>query len=178
MKRTLLAFIAILSIFAVVSCNNDTPQIDSYEKKTPTCQEIMASVIESFSINTDEFDYFSYAEEEKRLDEMSTALFYGDMESGQAPDFSHVADYYILTPVTTTATEIGVFKLDSAQNTEYIKKCFETRANTRATIFAAYNEAEAKKAQNALISMYEEYVWYIITDNNEDINSKIVEKVY
>ena len=178
MKRILIALIAVISIFAVVSCNNDTPQIDSYEKKTPTCQEIMTSVIESFSINTDEFDYFNYAEEEKRLDEMSMTIFYGNMESGQAPDFSHVKDYYILTPVTTTATEIGVFKLDSAENTQYIKDCFESRADTRATIFAAYNEAEAKKAQNVVISSYDEYVWYVMTDNNEEINSKIVEQVY
>lgn len=185
MKRITLILLSLLTTFIFVSCNNATPpandnqeqNVQEVRKKNPACAEIASSIIDSFSINVDEFDYYNFGEEEKKLDEMVISLFYGDMESGETPDFSHVTDYYVLIPVTTAATEIGVFKVNDAQNTKAMKQYFKNRASSRATTFAPYDEVESQKAKNVLISAYDEYVWYIITDINQDIEAKILEAV-
>ena len=182
MKRLTFILLAIITVLALASCDNTVPQNDNPDNveivvKNPACAEIAASVIESFNINTDDFDYYSFDEEEKKLDEMIISLFYGDVESLEAPDFSYVSDYYLLVPVTTAATEIGIFKVDDTENADEMKEYFSNRASARATTFAPYNEEESKKAQNVQIASEGNYIWYIMTDNNLEIEAKILEAV-
>lgn len=176
MKRFTFILLAILSLSLLISCNNTEPQQEA-APKNPACAEIAADIIESFSVNTDDFDSFSFADESARLDDATISLFYGNIEDDGDPDFSHVTDYYVLIPVTTVATEIGVFKVDDAANADSLKAYFSNRSTARANTFAPYNEAESVKARNALIGSEGCYVWYIITDTNREIEAKILEAV-
>lgn len=187
MKRFTLILLAVLS-FTMFACNNTEPQ-DEIDPKTPAysedenvaknpaCAEIASTVVESFSVNTEDFDYFNFADENARLDDGTISLFYGNIEDENDPDFSHVTDYYLLIPVTTVATEIGIFKVDDAANAEALKQYFSNRTDARATTFAPYNETESIKARNALISSEGCYVWYLVTDSNREIEAKILEMI-
>lgn len=188
MKRFTLILLAILS-FSLFACNNTEPQEEIGDSKTPAysedetvtknpaCAEIASAVVENFSINTEDFDFFDFADENARLDESTISLFYGNIEEENDPDFSHITDYYLLIPVTTAATEIGIFKVDDVANADALKQYFANRSSARATTFAPYNEAESIKARNALISSDGCYVWYIMTDNNREIEAKILETI-
>lgn len=74
MKRFTFILLAILSLSLLISCNNTEPQQEA-APKNPACAEIAADIIESFSVNTDDFDSFSFADESARLDEATISLF-------------------------------------------------------------------------------------------------------
>lgn len=185
MKRITIILLTIITVLTLLSCSNtilqndiesnNTPSTTEKAVNNPACADIAASLIESFDINADEFDYYNHSQADKQLDEMVISLFYGDAESLDEPDFSHVTDYYLLVPITTAATEIGIFKVDDTANIDVMKQYFSNRAYARATTFAPYDEEESKKAQSVQIASHENYVWYIMTDSNFEIEAKILD---
>lgn len=188
MKKLMFISVLLLSLALLISCTQTAPvenntgygdntiSFDEF-KISPTCSVIASEIISRFSINTNDFDTFDYFVEDKRLDEGTISYFYSGQDFTEEPDFSHVTDYFLLIPVTTSATEIGILKLDDASSAETMKGYFANRAASRATTFAPYNEAESAKAHNALISSQGKYVWYIMTDNNTDIENTILEMI-
>ncbi|MBE6687643.1 MAG: DUF4358 domain-containing protein [Ruminococcaceae bacterium] len=185
MKKITFVLLAFLLFLTLVSCTQTTPPevIDNNTEQTenvvknPTCEEIVLSVADALSLVASDFDYYNFTEEDKKLDDMVISYFYGDMESMEDPDFSNAVDYYIMVPVTTVATEVGVFKLDDPSAAEKMIGYFSNRAYARETTFAPYNEAESLKAKNALTGSYGNYVWYIMTDNNLEAEAKVLEAI-
>jgi len=188
MKKSILISVLLLSLTMLFSCTQnahieEAPEygdntVSFDELKAPvTCGEIVSEIVTKFSVNTEDFDTFDYSVEESRLDEGTISYFYSGQDFTVSPDFSHVTDYCLLVPVTTAATEIGIFKLDDASAAEEMKGYFANRAAARASTFAPYNEAESEKARDALISSDGSYVWYIMTDTNSDIESTILEMI-
>lgn len=188
MKKLTVISVLILSLALLISCAHEKTVEGPAEygdnsvsfdelKVSPPCNEIATKIISDFSINTDDFDTFNHSIEEKKLDEGTISYFYSGQDFTSEPDFSHVTDYYLLVPITTSATEIGIFKLDDASAAETIKSYFANRAAARASTFAPYDEAESAKATNALISGHGNYVWYIMADENTDIENTILEMI-
>lgn len=190
MKKLTLISALLLSLLLLVSCTSteSTPVEESTEygdntvsfddlNKLPSCGEIASEIMTKFAISAEDFDAFDHSVEESRLDEGTISYFYSGQDFTEAPDFSHVTDYFLLVPVTTAATEIGIFKLDDEAAADTMKGYFANRAAARASTFAPYNEAESAKARDALISSEGSYVWYIMTDSNEDIEATILEMI-
>ena len=190
MKKITLITTLLLSLFLLISCTEKAPVENNTEnpvgdntisfdeiKSEPTCAEIAAEIIKKFSINTDDFDTFDYSVEESRLDQGTISYFYSGQDFTVEPDFANVTDYYVLIPITTVATEIGIFKLDDPAAAEAMKGYFSNRSAARASTFAPYDEAESAKARDALISSDGNYVWYIMTDANLDIEGTITDMI-
>lgn len=182
MKKLALFLLTVVTVIALVSCTPNTSSQDDQNDannmqiaKNPGCSQILDKVIEELSVNTEDFEIYNFADQEHSLDQSTISLFYGDLES--EPDFSNVTDYCLMVPVTTTATEIGVFKVENQSDANQFEKYFSNRTNSRATTFANYNQAEAQKANDAVISHYGQYVWYIVTDTNDQVQEIILQQV-
>ena len=189
MKHLLFVLITIPVLLILIACTQTTMDENqeatgdntiSFEEVVSadvSCAEIAAEIISKFEINAEDFDVFDHSVEEARLDQGTISYFYGGQDITEEPDFSHVTDYYILVPVTTAATEIGIFKLDDTADAGAMMEYFKNRSAARASTFAPYNEAESAKARDALISSDGEYVWYIMTDKNLEIEGTIKEMI-
>ncbi|MBQ9940187.1 MAG: DUF4358 domain-containing protein [Clostridia bacterium] len=183
MKQLSLVFISILLIFFLFSCKSDginqivTENNNIQQEVNVPCCSIMAEIVSKFDFSTDDFDAFDSTSPDTVLDTSTISYFYGGQDITDEPDFSHVTDYCLIVPITTAATEIGIFKLDDPSFAEQMSGYFNNRASARASTFAPYNQAESDKARNVLISGNGEYVWYIMTDTNNEIQSAILEMI-
>ncbi len=177
MKKTLLVILAAifaLSCFAFTSCEGNTPK-----ESAAIPSEIISSLVSSLawentaSYAKTELDAIDAEEKEMRL-----SVLYGAVD-GTLPDFSVFEDYAFVTPGgEMSAREIGIFKLSSDNNTEEhvndAKAFMQLRVTNVKEIFSGYAPDAVAMAENAVISTWGRYVYYIMADDSSAVEAEII----
>ncbi|MEA4833095.1 hypothetical protein SDC9_147234 [bioreactor metagenome] len=180
MKRInclILAVISAFSVFAFSSCS------EKARESSATPSEILTAAIASAKWDNVQYTKASMDAMESDDRESLISIFYGDLENN-IPDMSLFSDYAMSVPGgEASANEVGIFKIAATdasafdttkQTTEAFMKL---RAKNVSDIFRGYDEASMKKADNALIGSFGNYVYYIMSDNNAEIESIIKSQI-
>ncbi len=191
MKKLKIAITLILSLavmFTLIACTdagdkkddgnqneeqngNAQNESDNNSGKDVNPNEVMTA-ISAIGILT-ETETFTNEDGGTELDADSASFYFGTME--EDPDMSIVKDYALSSAIGYSADEVGVFVVDKEGDAEKVKEYFLTRIGNIKTKFKDYDTKEYEKAMNATVKIEGNVVYYIISNDNKQIENKIKE---
>jgi len=163
-KRTALLLAAVLAAaLLLVSCGSAGITVSPDAKAYPAAQAVMDAYGESMFPGT----VMLYAEAESEYDRIDPSMASMYLGSGTDDiDMTKIADYAISSPAYATASQFGVIKAASAEDTALIRTWLENRSVRVAGEFSSYLPAEEAIAKGWEVRIAGEFVYYAATADN------------
>ncbi len=171
MKRILAFLLCIITVFALIGCENKE------EQKEPVSLDIEAeadAIIKKYELSDGTRFTSTSTELGKYLDEDLIRGYYGDVAS--VPDFSKVEAYavYIDETKPLEPCEFGIFKFKDAKDIDDFMVYLKARIDLKIETSKSYPTMDTEALKTAKFTKKENYLWYcVVKGGNEEINKTL-----
>lgn len=157
MKKALIILTVLLALFAV-SCSEAWSESDY--KPSDIQEELDALPALA--------DTMVYTPDENPIDE------YFDYYFGDTALLDGITDYIYYTSASTNCAEAGVFKVKDQATADALTEAFKTRGGNLAATFENYSADDTAIAEDLETGSFDDIVWFVASNNNEEVKSVIV----
>ncbi len=182
MKKIISVILLAVLLVASTACGGSTGE---YDGATATAYQLLERMMLT-AVEYESRDDAEYLEEGLvyRADSNVEGEFLSDGQKSyyystitDEADFSGVLDYALWTATASVSTEMGVFKAADDSAAETIEAFIAARIETLVANAKDYNAEEQHKAENALVARHGDFVVYIVTAINDELETALVDEL-
>lgn len=159
MKKIIMAAMLAALCIGLCSCNENgstdvtsetTTSGDVQKKEDINPSDVTSAVLTEITVNS---------AVEKGIDDLD--FYFSNLDTTQLEAVS-----YYMCASGAYPDEIAVFRFNSAEGAEQGKTAVEARLESQRTTYESYTPDEMYKFDDAVVTVYDKYVYYFITSNN------------